>query len=182
MTTILLVRRGDTTCVASDGQVTNGAANTVIKSRARKVQRAGDGSVLVGFAGAGADAMALFSRFEAKLDEFQNNFERAVVELALDWRTDRTLRRLEAQMIVTDGQRSFLAMGNGDLLEPDSGMPLAIGSGGNYALAAARALLQHTTLEAEAIAIEAMRIAADLCVYSNDAITVETLGSGGSSG
>ena len=175
MTTILLVRRGGTTCMASDGQVTNGAAHTVVKAHARKVQRADRGRVLVGFAGGGADALALFSRFEAKLEEYQGNFERAVVELAMDWRTDRALRRLEAQMIVADGRKSFLAMGNGDLLEPDSGMPLAIGSGGNFALAAARALLEHTELDAERVAREAMRITANLCIYTNHEVTVERL-------
>jgi len=164
--------------MASDGQVTNGAAHTVIKARARKVQWASKGRVLVGFAGGGADALALFSRFEAKLDEYQGNFERAVVELAMDWRTDRALRRLEAQMIVTDGRKSYLAMGNGDLMEPDADMPLAIGSGGNYALAAARALLDHTELDAEQLALEAMRIAADLCTYTNDQISVERLDRG----
>ncbi len=175
MTTILLVRRGNVTCMASDGQVTNGAQHTVVKSRARKIRSADRNRVLVGFAGGGADALALFSRFEAKLEEHQGNFERAVVELAMDWRTDRTLRQLEAQMIVTDGSRSFLAMGNGDLLQPDDDQPLAIGSGGNYALAAARALLEHTELEAERVAAESMRIAADLCVYTNHEITVERL-------
>lgn len=179
MTTILLVRRGDTTCMASDGQVTNGAANTVVKARARKVQRADRGRILVGFAGGGADALALFSRFEAKIEEYQGNFERAVVELAMDWRTDRALRRLEAQMIVADAHKSFLAMGNGDLLEPDTGMPLAIGSGGNYALAAAQALLNHTDLDAEQVAREAMRITADLCIYTNHEVTVERLDANG---
>lgn len=175
MTTILLVRRNGTTCMASDGQVTNGAAHTVVKARARKVQRASRGQILVGFAGGGADALALFSRFEAKIDEYQGNFERAVIELAMDWRTDRALRRLEAQMIVADPNKSFLAMGNGDLLEPDPGMPLAIGSGGNYALAAAQALLKHTDLDAEQVSREAMRITADLCIYTNHEVTVERL-------
>ena len=181
MTTILLVRRGDAICMASDGQVTNGAANTVVKARARKVRRADHGRILVGFAGGGADALALFSRFEAKIEEYQGNFERAVIELAMDWRTDRALRRLEAQMIVADAGKSFLAMGNGDLLEPDLGMPLAIGSGGNYALAAAQALLKHTELDAEQVAREAMRITADLCIYTNHEVTVERLEGNGAS-
>jgi len=173
-TTILLVRKGDRVCMASDGQVTSAGTHTILKSSAQKVKRAGKGKVLVGFAGGGADALALFSRFEAKLDEYQGNFERAVVELAMDWRTDRALRRLEAQMIVANSERSFLVMGNGDLLEPDDGL-LAIGSGGNFALAAARALREHTDYDAERIAREAMKIAADLCVFTNDRLSVETL-------
>ena len=174
-TTILLVRRDDRVCLASDGQVTNAATHTVIKSGACKVKRADKGKVLVGFAGGGADALALFSRFEAKLDEYQGNFERSVVELAMDWRTDRALRRLEAQMIVANSERSFLVMGNGDLLEPDDGL-LAIGSGGNFALAAARALIQHTDFDAERVVREAMAIAADLCVFTNEQLSVESLG------
>lgn len=174
-TTILLVRKDDHVCMVSDGQVTSGGSHTVIKSRASKVKRAGKGRVLVGFAGGGADALALFSRFEAKLDEYQGNFERAVVELAMDWRTDRALRRLEAQMIVANRERSFLVMGNGDLLEPDADGVLAIGSGGNFALAAARALIVHTPMSAEQVAREAMRIAADLCVFTNHELTVELL-------
>mgnify|MGYP002624247492 CR=1 FL=1 len=173
-TTILLVRDAETVCMISDGQVTNGASHTVIKRSASKVKRAARGSVLVGFAGGGADALALFSRFEAKLEEYQGNFQRAVVELAMDWRTDRALRRLEAQMIVADRERSFLVMGNGDLLEPDDGI-LAIGSGGNFALAAARALRENTNLGSEEVARRAMQIAADLCVYTNDRFSVETL-------
>ena len=127
-TTILLVRREGQVCVISDGQVTNGGNHTIIKNTARKVKRTGDGKVLVGFAGGGADALALFSRFESKLEEYSGNFERAVVELAMDWRTDRALRHLEAQMVVTDGKKAYLAMGNGDLLEPDE-MVIGIGSG-----------------------------------------------------
>ncbi len=173
-TTILLVRRGSDVCMISDGQVTNGASHTVMKTGASKVKRAGDGRVLVGFAGGGADALTLFGRFEDKLHEYQGNFERAVVELAMDWRTDRVLRQLEAQMIVADVERSFLVMGNGDLLEPDDGL-LAIGSGGNYALAAARALLRHAELGTEELARAAMSVAAEIDVFTNDQFTVETL-------
>ncbi len=141
-TTILMVRRDGKTCMASDGQVTFN--NTVIKATANKVKRAGKGRVLVGFAGGAADGLALYSRFESKLEEFQGNLERAVVELAKDWRTDRVLRQLQAQMIVADGQKSFLVSGNGDLMQPDEDGILAIGSGANFALAAARALIDHT--------------------------------------
>ncbi|MFQ5526872.1 MAG: ATP-dependent protease subunit HslV [Thermoanaerobaculia bacterium] len=171
-TTVLLVRRNDEVCMVSDGQVT--VQDTVIKSSASKVKRAGKGAVLVGFAGGAADALALFSRFEAKLEEYQRNLERAAVELAKDWRTDRALRQLQAQMIVADKDRSFLVSGNGDLLQPDGGL-LAIGSGSNYALAAARALLDHTELPARAIAEEAMKVAADICIYTNYNLTIEEL-------
>ena len=183
-TTILLVRRADTVCLISDGQVTNSAVHTVLKSGASKVKRAAKGDVLVGFAGGGADALTLFSRFEAKLEQFHSNFTRAVVELAMDWRQDRALRQLEAQMIVTNGEQSFLVMGNGDLLEPDTtevsgfqngDQTIAIGSGGNFAMAASRALLRHTELDAESVAREAMKVAAELCVYTNDHFTVETV-------
>jgi ATP-dependent HslUV protease subunit HslV len=171
-TTVLLVRRDDQVCLVSDGQVTFNEA--VIKATARKVKRAGKGKVLVGFAGGAADGLALFSRFESKLEEYQGNLERAVVELAKDWRTDRALRQLQAQMIVADKEKSFLASGTGDLLQPDEGV-LAIGSGANYALAAARALLKHTQLQAREIAEEAMRVAADICVYTNHELTIEEL-------
>ena len=190
-TTILLVRRGQTVCLISDGQVTNSAVHTVLKSGASKVKRAAKGTVLVGFAGGGADALTLFSRFEAKLEQFQSNFARAVVELAMDWRQDRALRQLEAQMIVTNGEQSFLVMGNGDLLEPDTtevsgfqsgDQTIAIGSGGNFAMAASRALLRHTELDAETVAREAMKVAAELCVYTNDHFTVETLEAAGIDG
>jgi ATP-dependent HslUV protease subunit HslV len=174
-TTILLVRRDGRTCMAADGQVTNAQSHTVFKSNASKLKRADKGRVLVGFAGGGADALALFSRFERKLEQYQGNFERAVIELAMDWRTDRVLRQLEAQMIVSSRDRSFLVMGNGDLLEPDEDGLLAIGSGANYALAAARALLRHTDHSARRIAEEAMGIAAELCVYTNDRVTFEEL-------
>src|SRR4029453_10126995 len=154
-TTVLLVRRDGRLCMASDGQVTMN--NTVVKAGASKVKRAGKGKVLVGFAGGAADGLALFTRFEAKLEEFQGNLERAVVELAKDWRTDRALRQLQALMIVADRDKSFLVSGNGDLLQPDEDGLLAVGSGGSCALAAARALVRHTQLDAPAIAREAMR-------------------------
>ena len=172
-TTVLLVRRDGHVAMASDGQVTLG--NAVMKSGAAKVKRAGKGRVLVGFAGGAADGLALFTRFEAKLEEFNQNLERAVVELAKDWRTDRVLRQLEAVMIVADADKSFLVSGTGDLLQPDEDGLLGIGSGGNYALAAARALLRHTQLSASDIAREAMRIAAELCIYTNDRLTLEEL-------
>ena len=174
-TTILLVRKEKQVCLISDGQVTNAATQTIFKSTASKVKRADKGRVLIGFAGGGADALALFTRFEGKLEEHQGNFERAVVELAMDWRTDRALRQLEAQMIVANEERSFLVMGNGDLLEPDDDGLLAIGSGGNYALAAARALQRNTEMQTREIAQEAMNIAAGICVYTNDRLTIEEL-------
>jgi ATP-dependent HslUV protease subunit HslV len=159
--------------MASDGQVTMN--NTVVKAGASKVKRAGKGRVLVGFAGGAADGLALFTRFEAKLEEFQGNVERAVVELAKDWRTDRAMRQLQALIIVADREKSFLVSGNGDLLQPDEDGLLAVGSGGSFALAAARALLRHTALEAPAIAREAMRIAAEICVFTNERLTLEEL-------
>ena len=149
--------------------------NAVMKSGAAKVKRAGKGKVLVGFAGGAADGLALFTRFESKLEEFNQNLERAVVELAKDWRTDRVLRQLEAVMIVADTDKSFLVSGTGDLLQPDEDGLLGIGSGGNFALAAARALLRHTPLSAVEIAREAMRIAAELCISTNDRLTLEEL-------
>lgn len=159
--------------MASDGQVTLGDA--VIKSGASKVKRAGKaGQVLVGFAGGAADGLALFTRFEAKLEEFSGNLERAVVELAKEWRTDRALRQLQAVMVVADREKSYLVSGNGDLLSPDDGI-LAIGSGGNFALSAARALLRHTSLGAREIAEAAMRVAAEICIYTNDRLTLEEL-------
>jgi ATP-dependent HslUV protease subunit HslV len=172
-TTVLLVRRDGHVAMASDGQVTLG--QTVVKATASKVKRAGRGRVLVGFAGGAADGLALFTRFEAKLEEANQNLERAVVELAKDWRTDRALRRLEAVLLVADAQRSFLVSGQGDLLQPDADGLLAIGSGGNFALAAARALAAHTGLPAREIAVAAMKIAAELCIYTNDHLTVEEL-------
>ncbi len=173
-TTILCVRRGSQVAMAGDGQVTLG--QTVIKGNARKVRRIGpSGSILSGFAGATADAFTLLERLEAKLERYPNQLERACVELAKDWRTDRYLRRLEAMMAVADETRSFTLTGNGDVLEPDDGV-IAIGSGGNFALAAARALMTVDGLSAEAIARRAMRIAADICVYTNEAVIVESLG------
>jgi ATP-dependent HslUV protease, peptidase subunit HslV len=166
-----MVRRDGHTCMVSDGQVTLG--DTVLKATASKVKRTRNGKVLVGFAGGAADGLALFSRFESKLDEYSGNLERAVVELATDWRTDRVLRQLQAQMVVADAERCFLVSGNGDLMQPDDDGLLAIGSGANYALAAARALLRHTTLSAVEIAREAMRVAAEICIYTNDRLTLE---------
>ncbi len=168
-----MVRRGDGLCMVSDGQVT--LNNTVIKAGASKVKRAGKGKVLIGFAGGAADGLALFGRLEDKLEEFQGNLERAVVELAKDWRTDRVLRQLQAQMIVADRGHSFLVSGNGDLLQPDEDGLLSIGSGANFALAAARALIRHTELPAVEIAREAMRVAAEICVFTNDQLTLEEL-------
>ena len=173
-TTVLLVRRDGRVCMASDGQVTMNQ-NTIVKSGAKKIRRTGKGKVLVGFAGGAADGLALFTRFESKLEEAHGNLERAVVELAKDWRTDRALRQLQAVIIVTDREKSFLVSGNGDLLQPDDDGLLAIGSGGNFAMAAARALLKHTGLSAAEITREAMQIAAELCVFTNDRITVEEL-------
>ena len=162
--------------MASDGQVTL-QQSTVVKSGARKVRRTAGGEVLVGFAGGGADGLTLFTRLEAKLEEYSGNLERAVVELAKDWRTDRAMRRLEAMMLVADSARSFFVAGNGELLEPDpeDGGALAIGSGSNFALAAARALLRHTDLSAREVVEEAMRIAAEICIYTNDRVTVEEI-------
>ena len=172
-TTVLHVRRDGKVCMGSDGQVTLGEA--VVKQSAAKVRRTARGKVLVGFAGGGADALALFTRLEAKLEEHHGNLERAVVELAKDWRTDRMLRQLQAMMIVADRDQSFLVSGNGDLIQPDESGLLAVGSGGNYALAAARALLKNTSLSAAEIAKEALLIAAEICIYSNDRITLEEL-------
>ena len=161
--------------MASDGQVTLG--DTVIKASAAKVNRTGKGEskVLVGFAGGAADGLALFTRFEAKLEEFQGNLERAVVELAKDWRTDRAMRQLQASMLVAGQDRSFYVSGNGDLMQPDEDGLLGIGSGSQYALAAARALVRHTDFSARKIVEEAMKIAADICIYTNDRLTVEEL-------
>jgi ATP-dependent HslUV protease subunit HslV len=171
-TTVLLVRRGGSVCMASDGQVTVG--NTVVKAGAAKVRRAAGGKVLVGFAGGAADGLALYARLDAKLEEYGANLERAVVELAKEWRTDRALRQLQAQMVVCDRGKSFLLSGSGDLLQPDDGV-LSIGSGSNFALAAARALLAHTELAAREVVVESMRIAAEICIYTNDRLTVEEL-------
>ncbi len=171
-TTILCVRRDGAVAMAGDGQVTLG--QTVVKGNARKVRRIGGGQVLAGFAGATADALTLLERLEAKLERFPGQLERACVELAKDWRSDRFLRRLEAMMAVADKDRSFTLTGQGDVLEPEDGV-IAIGSGGNFALAAARALLGVEGLEAEEVARRAMKIAGDICVYTNHSLVVETL-------
>ncbi|HVQ63005.1 MAG TPA: ATP-dependent protease subunit HslV [Terriglobia bacterium] len=171
-TTIICVRKDGKVALAGDGQVTLG--DTVIKHGAKKIRRLYNDKILSGFAGSSADSFALFSRFESKLEQFHGNLSRAAVELAKDWRTDRSLRHLEAVMVVADDKNSFLIAGNGDLIEPDDGL-IAIGSGGPYALAAARALLKYTTLGAREIAEEAMRIASRICIYTNDSISVEEL-------
>jgi ATP-dependent HslUV protease subunit HslV len=171
-TTVLCVRRDDKVAIAGDGQVTIG--NIVMKHGAAKVRRMYHDEILAGFAGSAADAFALFSRFEAKLDEFRGNMERSVVELAKDWRMDKYLRQLQAFLIVANREKSYLISGTGDLISPDDGL-LAIGSGGPYALAAARALMKHTPMSAAEIAAEGLRIAASICIYTNDNITVETL-------
>ncbi len=171
-TTILTVRKGGQVVVAGDGQVTLG--QTVLKSNARKVRRLGDGSVIGGFAGATADALTLFERLEAKLEQHPGQLARACVELAKDWRTDRYLRRLEAMMAVADKDVSLVLTGTGDVLEPEDGL-IGIGSGGNYALAAARALVGIDGLDAEAVARRAMKIAADICVYTNENVIVEKI-------
>ena len=171
-TTILSVRRGASVALGGDGQVTLG--QVVIKGGARKVRRLYHDRILAGFAGSAADAFALFSRFEAKLEEYRGNMERAVVELAKDWRMDKYLRQLQAFLIVANHERAYLISGTGDLIQPDDGI-LAIGSGGPYALAAARALIQHTEMNAREVATEALRIAASICIYTNDNITVESL-------
>jgi ATP-dependent HslUV protease subunit HslV len=169
---VLAIRREGKVAMAADGQVTLG--NTVVKHGARKLRRLADQKVLAGFAGTTADAQALFTRFEGKLEEYRGNLERASVELAKDWRTDRLLRRLDALLIVANTKHVFLLSGNGDLIEPDDGV-IAIGSGGPYALAAARALVAHTDLSPAKIAEEAMRIAADICIFTNDRIVMEQL-------
>jgi ATP-dependent HslUV protease, peptidase subunit HslV len=171
-TTVLAVRHRDQAVMASDGQVTFG--NTVIKQSARKIRRLYNDRVLAGFAGSAADSFALFARFEAKLEQYRGNLDRSAVELAKDWRTDRMLRRLEAMLIVMDARATYLLSGTGDLIEPDDGI-VAIGSGGSYAMAAAKALARHTELDARTIAGEAMAIAADICIYTNSAITLEAL-------
>ena len=172
-TTIVSVRRDGRVAVAGDGQVT--AGQTVMKGNARKVRRIGAGDrVLAGFAGATADAFTLLERLEGKLERFPGQLERACVDLAKDWRTDRYLRRLEAMLVVADADRTFTLTGNGDVLEPEDGV-VAIGSGGNYALAAARALMEVDGLSAEEIARRAMRIAGQICVYTNDKVIIETL-------
>jgi ATP-dependent HslUV protease subunit HslV len=171
-TTILCLRKGGAVVVAGDGQVTLG--QTVLKANARKVRRLGNGAVIAGFAGATADAITLFERLEAKLEQYSGQLTRACVELAKDWRTDRYLRRLEAMMAVADTNVSLILSGTGDVLEPEDGI-IGIGSGGGYALAAARALIDEDRLDAEDIARRAMAIAASICIYTNDNITIEKL-------
>ena len=173
-TTILSVRRNGVVAVGGDGQVSLG--NTVMKSNARKVRQLYDGKVLAGFAGGTADAFTLFERFEAKLQQY-GNLTRAAIELAKDWRTDRSLRRLEALLCVADAKNSFIVSGNGDVIEPEDDI-MAIGSGGAYAQAAARALAQNTELDARTIVEKALEIAADICIYTNRNITIEELRSG----
>jgi len=171
-TTILCVRRKGNVAIGSDGQVTLG--DTVIKHGAKKIRRLYNEKILAGFAGSSADSFALFSRFEAKLEQFHGNLSRAAVELAKDWRTDRSLRHLEAVMIVADNKSTFLISGTGDLIEPDDGI-VGIGSGGAFALAAARALEKYTDLSAREIVEEAMRIAGKICIYTNDNVSIEEL-------
>ena len=171
-TTILCVRRDGHLAMGGDGQVTMG--ESVIKHKARKIRRLYNEKVLAGFAGSTADALSLFSRFEQKLDEFHGNLSRAVVELAKEWRTDRALRHLEALLLVADQKVTYLVSGNGDVIEPDDGI-VAIGSGGPYALASARALAKHTKLNAREIVQEAMQLAGQICIYTNEQTVVEEL-------
>jgi len=171
-TTILAVRHNQRAVLAGDGQVTLG--DTVVKQSARKIRRLYNDKILAGFAGSAADSFALFSRFEAKLEQYRGQIERSAVELAKDWRTDRILRRLEAMLVVMDANSTFLLSGNGDLIEPDDGI-VGIGSGGAYAAAAARALVRHTVLDARTIAESAMTVAAGICIYTNTNVTIEEL-------
>jgi len=171
-TTVIAVRRGASVVVAGDGQVSYG--DTILKHTASKVRKVHNGKVITGFAGSTADAFTLFERFEGKLKDYNGNLSRSAVELAKDWRTDRLLRRLDAMLIVADKEKTFLITGAGDVIEPDEGV-LAIGSGGPYALAAARALMQHTELPASQIARTAMEIASGICIFTNDSITMEEL-------
>ena len=171
-TTILAIRHNDRTVLAGDGQVTFG--QTVVKQRAKKIRRIYNDRILAGFAGSAADSFALFARFESKLEQYRGNLERSAVELAKDWRTDRILRRLEAMLVVLDKTSTFLLSGNGDLIEPDDGI-VAIGSGGPFALAAAKALASNTDLDARTIAEKSMAIAGEICIYTNTNIVVEEL-------
>jgi len=171
-TTIVSVRRGERVVIGGDGQVTLG--NTIMKANARKVRRLGKGEVLAGFAGATADAFTLFELFEQKLEKHGGNLTRAAVELAKDWRTERRLGRLEALLAVADKSTSLIVSGNGDVLEPEDGL-IAIGSGGPYALAAAKALIAHTELDARAIVEHALKTAGDICIYTNHNVTIEEL-------
>ena len=171
-TTILAVRHRDRAVMAGDGQVTFG--QTVVKQRAKKIRRLYNDRILAGFAGSAADSFALFARFESKLEQYRGNLERSAVELAKDWRSDRILRRLEAMLVVLDRTSTFLLSGNGDLIEPDDGV-VAIGSGGPFALAAAKALISNTSMDAREIAEKAMAIAGEICIYTNATILVEEL-------
>ncbi|MCD4796734.1 MAG: ATP-dependent protease subunit HslV [Candidatus Cloacimonetes bacterium] len=171
-TTIIGVKKGKKIAIGGDGQVTMG--NTIMKATAQKIRTLSNGKVIAGFAGATADAFTLFDKFEAKLKEYKGNLKRAAVELAKEWRSDKILRRLEAMIIVADASSLLIVSGTGDVLEPDDGV-IAIGSGGNYALAAARALKQHTQLSAKEIVERSLKIAADICVFTNNNITVEEL-------
>jgi ATP-dependent HslUV protease, peptidase subunit HslV len=171
-TTVLLVRKDTRVALAGDGQVTLG--ETVMKASAKKVRRLYNDQILAGFAGATGDAFALLTRFESKLEQYHGNLERAAIELSKEWRTDKMLRQLESMLVVADKKASFLLSGNGDVIAPDEGV-LAIGSGGSYALAAAKALIKHTDLSARDIAVEALRIAGEICIYSNQNIVVEEL-------
>lgn len=171
-TTILALRHRDRAVLAGDGQVTFG--DTIVKQSAKKIRRLYNDKILAGFAGSAADSFALFSRFEAKLEQYRGNLERASVELAKDWRTDRVLRRLEAMLVVADKTSMFLLSGTGDLIEPDEGI-IGIGSGGPYALAAAKALMRHTDLSAREIAERAMNVAASICIYTNSTLAIEEL-------
>lgn len=172
-TTICAVRRDGVTAIAGDGQVTMGES-VIMKATAKKVRRIYGGKVVVGFAGSVADAFALCEKFEDKLTQYSGNLPRAAVELAQDWRTDRAMRKLEAMLLCADGENLMLVSGTGEVIEPDGGV-LAIGSGGNYALSAARALMENTDLPAREIAFKALKIAADICVFTNDNIIVETV-------
>lgn len=171
-TTVVCVRRGDSVVMAADGQVSVG--NTVMKASAKKIRRLYQDKVLAGFAGSTADAFSLFARFEVKLEQYAGNLGRAAVELAKDWRTDKMLRQLEALLIVADAKQTFLLSGNGDVVDPDEGI-IAIGSGGSYALASARALMENTDLNAREIAVKSLKIAGQICIYTNDQMTVEEL-------
>ena len=171
-TTVICVRRGDRVVMAADGQVSMGA--TVMKGSAKKIRRLYNDKVLAGFAGSTADAFSLFSRFEAKLEQYAGNLGRSAVELAKDWRTDKMLRQLEALLIVADAQTTLMLSGTGDVIDPDEGI-MTIGSGGPYALAAARALMANTEMGAREIAEKAMRIAGDICIYTNQNLTIEEL-------
>ena len=174
-TTVISVRHKGVIALGGDGQVT--LSDTIVKHHATKIRRLSDGKVLAGFAGSAADAITLFERFDAKLSQYKSNLQRAAVELAKDWRTDKYLRRLEALLAVCDSTHSLLLSGTGEIVEPDDGI-IAIGSGGPYALAAARALIKHSDLSAEEVVREALLVAASICVYTNENVTVETLGEG----